>query len=125
MGALKVNRSAPADPPPPSHLSTESKATWRAVVAMYALAEDTAALHVLASTLAAEDLAERARDQIARDGPYVEARGNEGGKVPHPMIRVQMRAMTEACAGWKQLALAPPDQPAPLRPGRPKPGRGA
>jgi phage terminase small subunit len=118
MSALKLARRSP-DPPPPEHLSEASRATWRGVVATYAMADDVAGLHVLAATLEAEDLAERARRQVAEDGPYIEARGNDGGMVPHPMIRVQMRAASEARAGWKQLALAPPDQPEPLRPGRP------
>src|SRR5690348_16084595 len=122
MSALKLARRVP-DPPPPDHLSEVSKGTWRAVVASYGMAEDLAGLHVLAATLAAEDPAERARAQVAEDGPYIEARGNDGGRVPHPMIRIQMRAVAEARAGWKQLGLAPPDQPEPLRPGRPTKGR--
>jgi hypothetical protein len=118
MGALKIARQSP-DPPPPDHLSDTSRATWRALVATYAMADDAAGLHVLASVLASEDLAERCRVRIAEDGEYVQARGNDGGMVPHPLIRVMMRARLEARTGWKQLALAPPDQPAPPRAGRP------
>jgi hypothetical protein len=119
MGALKL-AGRPSDPPPPDHLSDAGKATWRALVSMYGLADDAAGLHILTSTLANEDLAERCRVRIAKDGEYVQARGNDGGMVPHPLIRVMMRARLEARGGWKQLALAPPDQPAPPRPGRPK-----
>jgi hypothetical protein len=119
MSALKLANPGSPDPPAPDHLSDRSRAVWERTVRDYAMRDDVAGLHILAKVLEAEDLAERCRALIASDGEYIKARGNEGGKVPHPMIRVQMRAMAEARAGWKQLGLVPPQQPNPRRPGRP------
>jgi phage terminase small subunit len=104
----------PLGPPPPPGLSSDAKARWTAVNAMWALGPDGITLlviHVEAMTRRA-----RAWERVQAEGLTITSRG---GPRPHPLLAVVRDAENVMLKAWRQLNLsAPPPQPIGRPPGR-------
>jgi P27 family predicted phage terminase small subunit len=95
-----------APPEPPAHLSAEAKEQWRLIVREWAVGAD--ALPVLRAALEAWDLAQQAREQVARQGLTIET--GSGMIRTNPAVKVQLDAINAYRQALKQLGLEPGTQ---------------
>jgi P27 family predicted phage terminase small subunit len=101
--AARLNRA----PPPPAHLSERAQGEWKAVgkaaVGVGTLTQgDLRAFELLAVTLATEA---EAREVIAAEGMTVNT--GDGGKKPHPAVRMMETARTQAASLLAAFGLTP------------------
>ena len=87
---------------PPKHLSRESKALWRDIVAEYEL-EDSAGLALLGQACEALDRVRSAQAQIEKDGELVADRF--GQLKPHPLLTSERDSRGQFLAALKALNL--------------------
>jgi P27 family predicted phage terminase small subunit len=97
-------------PQPPSHLSPSAAQWWRTTVEAYILHEHH--LRLLQLACEAWDEAQKAREQLAREGLTVP--GREGGVRPHPCIAIEHGARLTVARLVRELDLdaepPPPDR---------------
>ncbi len=93
-------------PRPPKHLSAGAKRMWRAIVAEWVLGPE--ALPLLQASLESWDLYQKARAQLAADGPTVKS--GRGMIRQHPAAKVANDALTQFRQAFRQLALQPPEE---------------
>jgi P27 family predicted phage terminase small subunit len=96
----------------PTHLSTESKAWFSAIIADYELHDHH--LKLLQLACEAWDRCAEARAVLKKDGIVIE--GREGGVRPHPAVAIERDSVNRFAMLVKQLGLDEEDQP---RMGRP------
>lgn len=94
-----------AVPEPPSHLTEDSQAMWRAVLAEWVLGAD--ALPLLRAALEMWDTYQGARAMLAESGPVM-VHPTSGAPTAHPAHAVARDSLREFRQLWRQLGLEPP-----------------
>jgi P27 family predicted phage terminase small subunit len=106
-----------ADPGPPRHLSKESKAWWKAIVADFELADWQH--RTLTSAAEAHDRMSEARELLAAEGIVLADRF--GQSRAHPAVAIERDARTAYLRAVRELALevdGPVSSPVSARPPR-------
>jgi hypothetical protein len=104
----------------PSHLTAESKALYRKLVADFGLDREPHAIRVLTLTLEAVDRCEQARQLIAEHGVLIPNRFGE--LRPNPALSLERDSRIAAFRGFRELSL---DAGEYVEPRLPRAGSGA
>ena len=108
---MKTNSRAPA------HLSKEAKRIWKDLIDEYGI-QDVAGLKILRTSLESFDRAQKAREEIDRDGMTI---ADKFGQIKvHPLLAIERDSRAAFLSGLKALNL----DLEPLRDGPGRPGKG-
>lgn len=100
-------RPKAALPRPPVHLSAEARKIWGAIVKQWVIGDE--ALPTLRCGLEAFDLAQRCR--LAVMGADLTTKTEGTGMIRiNPLAKLQLDAMAEYRAAFRQLGLTPPEE---------------
>src|ERR1051325_97267 len=99
---MQSDKNTVPSPPAPAHLSPRSAALWQELV-MYRC-NSTERRVLLQLALEDLDLADKLREQIAREGPIQTSNRSRLAR-PHAALRVEAEARRRFLRTWKMLNL--------------------